>query len=69
MASWTKGAFTVHTDPARVDLEALNDAFDSDLMWWAKRLAPGDLRTMVHGSLCFSLHGPSTTNEEPAGTS
>lgn len=65
MAEWTKGAFTVSTDPARVNLEALNDALDSSVMWWARRLSPEDLRTMVFSSLCFSLHGPVSVLDKP----
>lgn len=66
MAQWTNGDYAVHTDPEKVDLEALNDALGSDIMWWARRLGPEDLRTMVYNSLCFSLHGPAAESGQAA---
>lgn len=58
--TWTRqdGAdiFTVSTDPAQVQLDALNAAFASDMLYWARPLEPHTLRRCVQQSLCFGLY-------------
>ena len=53
--------YTISTDPSLLDLAALNDAFASDMLYWAKPMDPSTLRLCLDQSLCFGLyvHGPS----------
>ncbi|KAK3945509.1 GNAT family N-acetyltransferase [Diplogelasinospora grovesii] len=49
--------YTISTDRNLVQLDALNAAFGSDLLWWAKPLADDEmLKRMLDNSLCFGLY-------------
>ena len=66
--SWVKDGYLVSSDQSLLQLEAINEALASDLMWWTQRLPDDTLKTMVESSLClglYKLHDPSTTG---AGT-
>ncbi|KAL2016920.1 hypothetical protein VTK56DRAFT_2837 [Thermocarpiscus australiensis] len=58
--SWTRqvGAltYTCSTDPRRIQLDAVNAAFASDMVYWAKPLPPEALKRCVDQSLCFGLY-------------
>jgi GNAT superfamily N-acetyltransferase len=55
--------YTCSTDTALIQLDALNSAFASDLIWWAKPLSATDLFKTVHNSLCFGVY--AGTDETP----
>ena len=48
--------YTLSTDPSLLDLAALNAAFASDMLYWAKPLPLDHLRLCVEQSLCFGLY-------------
>jgi hypothetical protein len=58
--TWTRvvdnTTYTCSTDTALIQLDALNSAFSSDLLWWAKPLSAKDLYKTVHNSLCFGVY-------------
>ncbi len=62
LRTWTlhhaddNNTYTVSTDPSLLDLTALNDAFASDMLYWAKRMDPDTLQLCVEQSLCFGLY-------------
>lgn len=58
--SWPRDGFLISTDPALVSLEALNDAFDSDQLYWAKRLPLEELKVMVDNSVCLGVYTQQT---------
>lgn len=63
--SWTKTirdtVYTCSTDPARIQLDALNEALSSDFIWWAKPLGREGLRRMVENSFCFGVYVSSSS--------
>lgn len=52
---WSKDDFFITTDPGVVNLDELNEMFDSKGMYWAKKLPERVLEEMVKNSLNFSL--------------
>ncbi|SPQ26956.1 97d97ebd-7d06-4266-ade0-dbb2e8dd91ea [Thermothielavioides terrestris] len=60
LRTWTRqvggDTFTVSTDPSRIQLDALNAAFATDMLYWARPLPLDTLRLCVEQSLCFGLY-------------
>jgi hypothetical protein len=48
--------FTCSTDTSLIQLPALNAAFASDLMWWAKAQPLETLKKTIDNSLCFGVY-------------
>lgn len=48
--------YVCSTDPKHVQLDALNSALGSDMLWWAHPLPEATLKRMVEHSLCFGLY-------------
>jgi hypothetical protein len=44
------------TDPDHIQLDKLNTALGSDMLWWAKPLPEDDLKILVNHSLCVGLY-------------
>ncbi len=75
LRTWTlrhpddNNTYTVSTDPSLLDLNAINDAFASDMLYWAKPMDPDTLRLSVDQSLCFGLYladnGPFSPSQLP----
>ncbi|KAH8888563.1 hypothetical protein GQ53DRAFT_241538 [Thozetella sp. PMI_491] len=63
--------FVCTTDPACIDLVALNVALESDLLWWAKALPEDELKQMLENSLCLTIlaedggHGNAESGGRP----
>ncbi|TEA12340.1 hypothetical protein C8034_v006041 [Colletotrichum sidae] len=64
---WYKDDYLISTDRSLLQLDAINDAFDSDLLWWAKRVPDEVLRTMVDNSLCLGVYKLPQTTADIAG--
>ena len=63
---WRQGNYLVSTRRALIQYDAVNAAFDSDLMWWAYRFSDEGIRTLLDNSLCLGLyHLPDSS--DPAG--
>ncbi|KAH6640628.1 hypothetical protein F5144DRAFT_599313 [Chaetomium tenue] len=58
--TWTREvsgtSYTISTDPSLIQLDAVNAAFASDMVYWAKPLTPDALKICVEQSLCFGLY-------------
>jgi hypothetical protein len=48
--------YTVSTRKDLLDLSAINDALDSDMVYWGTRLPQDVLRKMLDNSLSFGLY-------------
>ncbi|KAH8903433.1 hypothetical protein BR93DRAFT_953180 [Coniochaeta sp. PMI_546] len=48
--------FLCTTDPNYIQLNALNTALGSDMLWWARAVPEAELRKMVDYSLCIGLY-------------
>lgn len=57
--SWTRDGFLISTDHTLIPLKDLNNAFDSDTLYWAKRLPEPELEACVKNSLNFGLYSPT----------
>lgn len=56
---WTRDGFMVSTDPSLIDLKALNEAFASDFLYWAKAIPEQAMKDMLDTSLSFGLFAPT----------
>jgi phage terminase large subunit-like protein len=60
LRTWTRQlgdvTYTISTDPSQIQLDALHDAFASDMLYWAKPLSPEALKLCMEQSLCFGLY-------------
>lgn len=65
---WTRDSFIVSTNPSLISIAALNEAFSSDLLYWAKPLTEEEYKVMLDHSICFMLFSParSQPEEKPA---
>ncbi|KAK0617283.1 hypothetical protein B0T14DRAFT_589834 [Immersiella caudata] len=73
--TWTRvienKTYTCSTDTSLVQLDAINAAFGSDIIYWAKPLPQKKLYKMVQNSLCFGIYveddtsSSSETTEKP----
>ena len=63
--SWTRQdgdvTYTISTDPALIQVDALDDALSSDLLWWCEGLGHETLRKVVEHSLCFGIYARPTS--------
>ncbi|KAA8650879.1 hypothetical protein EYZ11_005826 [Aspergillus tanneri] len=57
--SWHRGDYLVSTDPELLQVEAVNAALGSDMVWWAGDLPADALREALHNSLCFGIYQKS----------
>ncbi|GKT51027.1 uncharacterized protein ColSpa_11208 [Colletotrichum spaethianum] len=53
---WYKDDYLISTDRSLLDLKAINDAFDSELLWWTRRVSEDALRRMIDNSLCLGIY-------------
>ncbi|GLA74671.1 hypothetical protein AtubIFM55763_005917 [Aspergillus tubingensis] len=70
--NWSRGDYLISTDPALLQVDTINAAPGSDMVWWAGDLPVDALKRALDGSLCFGLYqkapGDSATNESCATT-
>ncbi|KAF9870911.1 putative GNAT family N-acetyltransferase [Colletotrichum karsti] len=64
---WYKDDYLISTDRSLLQLNAINDAFDTELLWWAKRVPDDVLRRMIDNSLCFGVYKLPKSTAEIAG--
>ncbi|KAK0641020.1 hypothetical protein B0T16DRAFT_206142 [Cercophora newfieldiana] len=68
--TWTRevngATYTCSTATTLIQLDALNDAFASDMLWWAKAQPADTLAKTVRNSLCFGIY--TSNNDGSAGT-
>ncbi|ETN43232.1 uncharacterized protein HMPREF1541_02391 [Cyphellophora europaea CBS 101466] len=57
--TWTRDGFLISTDTSLIPLAAVNAAFASDALYWAKALPEPALRAALDASLCFGLYSPT----------
>ncbi|KAB5566413.1 acyl-CoA N-acyltransferase [Coniochaeta sp. 2T2.1] len=60
LKNWTRAhegqKFLCTTDPKYIQLDTLNAALGSNMMWWARPMPEAELRKMVDHSLCLGLY-------------
>lgn len=65
--NWYKDEFLVSTEPLLVQVDAVNEALSSDLMWWAQGLPRDIIKKALHNSLCLGLYVLPKSTSEMAG--
>ncbi|EWY99891.1 hypothetical protein FOYG_03820 [Fusarium oxysporum NRRL 32931] len=54
--SWDRGNYRVSTDPGLLQVDAINTALSSDMVWWAGDLPADALWKALRKSVCFGLY-------------
>ncbi|KYK55106.1 GNAT family N-acetyltransferase [Drechmeria coniospora] len=62
--SWYRDGFFLTTDKAFLDPRAVNDVFDSELMWWNDPLEPKQMRKMLDNCMTLSMYAVPDTAEQ-----
>ncbi|SPJ73547.1 related to GNAT family N-acetyltransferase [Fusarium torulosum] len=60
--NWTRGDYVVSTDPALLQVDAINAALSSDIVWWAGDLPADALWDALQSSICFGLYHKKSTD-------
>ncbi|RDW95308.1 hypothetical protein BP5796_01071 [Coleophoma crateriformis] len=66
-SEWYKDTFLISTARALLQPSAINAAFDSEQLYWAKALPEARLQKMLDGSLCFGVYALPQSSAEIAG--
>ncbi|KAL3421985.1 putative GNAT family N-acetyltransferase [Phlyctema vagabunda] len=66
-SEWYKDNFLISTAPALLQPDAINEAFDSDFIYWAKKTPVDQLKKLLANSLCFGLYELPTSSADIAG--
>ena len=64
---WYRDEFLISDSADLFQPSAINAAFASDLLYWAKALSEEALKKMISKSLCFGVYVLSSTNNEITG--
>ena len=67
--NWYRGSFLVSTDRSLIDVDAVNKAMGSDLMWWAQGLPREEAKRAIGNSMCFGLYELPESSSAVAGES
>ncbi|KAM4063104.1 acetyltransferase (GNAT) family protein [Hirsutella rhossiliensis] len=62
--SWLRDGFLLTTDKSFLDSAVVNDAFDSDLMWWNDPLEPKQMQKMLDNCLTLSIYAVPDSADE-----
>ncbi|KAK5191442.1 hypothetical protein LTR92_008613 [Exophiala xenobiotica] len=57
--TWTRDGFLISTDPSLVPVPALQQAFDSEDIYWARSIPESATRAMLDNSLVFGVYSPT----------
>ncbi|KAH0365400.1 hypothetical protein KCU65_g6118, partial [Aureobasidium melanogenum] len=60
---WERGTHFISTDPSLLDLNAINDVFDTEWMYWTTRLPLAELGQAITSSACFGLYEDGTSTQ------
>ncbi|KAI3392250.1 hypothetical protein diail_5938 [Diaporthe ilicicola] len=71
--TWTYGdgagqTYLCSTDPGLLQLDALNAALGSDMLWWAKALSEERLQTLVDNCMIIGLYSLKPEESDQKGT-
>ncbi len=66
-SEWYRENFLVSTNASLIQPAAVNAAFGSDLVYWAKTMDEKLLKKMLDNSLCFGVYELPTSSAEIAG--
>jgi len=64
---WYRDQYLISTSPSLIQPAAVNAAFESDMMYWARAMDEALLKTMLEKSLCFGLYELPNSSSTIAG--
>jgi hypothetical protein len=68
--NWYRDGFLVSTEKSLIQVDAINEAMGSEIMWWAQKLPKEALQKALDNSLCLGLYElPQSTSEIAGGNS
>lgn len=67
--NWYRDEYLISTEPLLLQVDAVNAALSSDLMWWAQGLPRDEAKKALHNSLCLGLYMLPKSTSEIAGMS
>jgi hypothetical protein len=53
---WYKSNYLISTSPSLINPTAINEAFDSPELYWAKPIPEDTLKKLLSKSLCFGVY-------------
>lgn len=65
--NWYRDEYLISTEPLLIQIDAVNEALNSDLMWWAQGLPRDVIKKALHNSLCLGLFVLPTSTSQIAG--
>ncbi|KAH9907160.1 hypothetical protein F4778DRAFT_525507 [Xylariomycetidae sp. FL2044] len=54
--NWYRDEYLVSTERNLIQVDAVNDALQSDMMWWAQGLPRDVMQKALRNSLCLGLY-------------
>jgi hypothetical protein len=54
--NWHRDNYLVSSDPALIQVDAVNAALDSSMMWWARSLPRDQMQKALQNSFCLGLY-------------
>lgn len=67
--NWYRDNYLVSTQPSLIQVDEVNAALNSDLLWWAQGLPRDQLKKALNNSLCLGLYLLPQTTSDLAGKS
>ncbi len=64
---WYRDNFLISTNPSLIQPGAVNAAFATDALYWAKSMDEIILKKMLDNSLCFGVYELPTSSADIAG--
>ncbi|KAI1486509.1 hypothetical protein F5X96DRAFT_681952 [Biscogniauxia mediterranea] len=65
--NWYRDEYLISTEPQLIQVDAVNEALGSDLMWWARSLPRETIKKALNNSLCFGLYLLPQSTSQIAG--
>ncbi|KAI1157801.1 hypothetical protein F5B18DRAFT_138614 [Nemania serpens] len=67
--NWYRDEFLVSTEQRLLQIDAVHEAMDSDVMWWTRALPKDALLQTLQNSLCLGLYELPQSTSQIAGQS
>ena len=65
--NWYRDEYLISTEPQLIQVDAVNEALGSELMWWARSLPRETIKKALNNSLCFGLYLLPRSTSQIAG--
>lgn len=62
------GTFLCSTNKSYIQIDALNAALDSEMLWWADPLPGETMQRMIDNTLCFGLYAIEQAGGDQTGS-